>query len=387
MLKPIIKIQYKDLYMEALRFTGTGSEYFKIWIVNVLLTIITLGIYYPWAKVRNRRYFYANSTLNDRNFEYHSTGKQLLLGFLIGLVLFVIYNIVTQVAPQFALFFMGFFMLILPWIIWRSLIFNMKVSSFSNVHFSFRGALKTSYLIFLGYPLLIIFFIVMVGIIASAAIPPLQSLPSDPTLFIIGGIIIGIFSMILYTFAIALIQKKSKEYMINNSFYGQGQFSTELKTKKFLSIYAKGIMLALLPLVVMGLGFVGMDVGPGAEIFFIVAYFGFIIASLLAGAYIMSRIRAYVYENTLLDDRVAFESTLGARALAWVIFTNLLMVLFTLGLAMPWAKVRMANLMLENTLVDTSVGFDEYITQEQARGGAIGEQIGEAFDVDMDVGF
>ena len=40
--------------MEALRFTGSGSEYFKIWIVNVLLTIITLGMYYPWAKVRNR---------------------------------------------------------------------------------------------------------------------------------------------------------------------------------------------------------------------------------------------------------------------------------------------------------------------------------------------
>ena len=39
-----------------IRFSGSGSEYFRIWIVNLLLTIVTLGIYYPWAKVRQTRY-------------------------------------------------------------------------------------------------------------------------------------------------------------------------------------------------------------------------------------------------------------------------------------------------------------------------------------------
>jgi len=33
-------------------FHGTGREYFKIWIVNLVLTIATLGIYAAWAKVR-----------------------------------------------------------------------------------------------------------------------------------------------------------------------------------------------------------------------------------------------------------------------------------------------------------------------------------------------
>ena len=40
-------------------FRGDGAEYFKIWIVNILLTIVTLGIYSAWAKVRNNRYFYS----------------------------------------------------------------------------------------------------------------------------------------------------------------------------------------------------------------------------------------------------------------------------------------------------------------------------------------
>jgi len=61
--------------MKTFEFTGSGSEYFKIWIVNILLTIVTLGIYYPWARVRSNRYLYGNSSMEGKNFDYHATGK------------------------------------------------------------------------------------------------------------------------------------------------------------------------------------------------------------------------------------------------------------------------------------------------------------------------
>ncbi len=35
-----------------LEFHGSGGEYFRIWIVNLCLTIVTFGIYTAWAKVR-----------------------------------------------------------------------------------------------------------------------------------------------------------------------------------------------------------------------------------------------------------------------------------------------------------------------------------------------
>ena len=372
--------------MEALRFTGSGSEYFKIWIVNILLTIITLGIYYPWAKVRNRRYFYGNTNLADRNFEYHATGKQLLLGFIIGVIFFAIYTFVTQVAPQFAIIFVLLGMLVFPWLIWRSLMFNMKVTSFSNVHFAFKGSLKKSYLIFLGYPLLSFIFIVIIGVLASVIVPAKESFESlNENLLIGGGIVLGLLVAAGYIYFIALIKKKSKEYIIGNSYYGQGAFSTELETKEFIAIYLNAFGILLATMAVLG-GVAYMFVSAPEVIFFVV-YFGFILSSLLIGAYAISRERAYIYSNTLLDGKIAVESTLGARAFAWVMFTNMLLVMFTLGLAMPWAKVRMARLMLDNTLVDTSAGFDEYITQQQNNVGALAEQIGEAFDVEMDVGF
>ena len=49
-----------DVMAESLEFRGKTGEFFGIWIVNVFLTIITLGIYSAWAKVRTNRYFYGN---------------------------------------------------------------------------------------------------------------------------------------------------------------------------------------------------------------------------------------------------------------------------------------------------------------------------------------
>jgi len=39
----------------AVEFKGDGWEYFKIWLVNVLLTMTTLGIYSARAKVKTKR--------------------------------------------------------------------------------------------------------------------------------------------------------------------------------------------------------------------------------------------------------------------------------------------------------------------------------------------
>ena len=62
------------------RFTGNTGEYFRIWIVNIALTIVTLGVYSPWAKVRKFRYFYGNTSLADGRFDYHAKPKAILIG-------------------------------------------------------------------------------------------------------------------------------------------------------------------------------------------------------------------------------------------------------------------------------------------------------------------
>ena len=59
-------------------FRGDGAEVFKIWIVSLLLTILTLGIYSAWAEVRSNRYFYSNVYFEGESFRYLAKLMQTL---------------------------------------------------------------------------------------------------------------------------------------------------------------------------------------------------------------------------------------------------------------------------------------------------------------------
>lgn len=401
--------------MKAFSFEGKGFEYFKIWIVNILLTIVTLGLYYPWAKVRNRRYFYANSNLEGRNFEYHATGKQLFIGYLISIVLLIIYVGIQNVSPAGSLIILGLFFIAFPWIIWRSLKFNMRVTSFSNVLFSFEGNLGAAYFNYMLLPFLFFLSLYVVPIALAIAVPKYADV-SGGSIGFIGGLLIFlavIGGLILALYMYSLMTKKMTSYVINFTRYGQGKFSTDLAVGPFVKITLKtvGLMIggSIIYMIIVGLiaaatGATGMLMGlvgnledPSAleetfqsPIIFVLiglVYLGLILIGFLAFAYSTSRKRAYIYDNTKLDNKITFTSTLGARKLAWVSITNLLMIAFTLGLATPWAAVRMARLYLDNTHADISVGLDEYVTQKQEEQSSLGEQIGDAFDVDAGVGF
>src|SRR5579862_8890456 len=78
---------------EQLQFTGKGGEYFGIWIVNLLLTLVTLGIYSPWAKVRKMHYFYRNTQLAGSSFDFHGSPVRILVGRAIAIVMFSEYNV------------------------------------------------------------------------------------------------------------------------------------------------------------------------------------------------------------------------------------------------------------------------------------------------------
>lgn len=396
--------------MNALRFEGTGFEYFKIWIVNVLLTIITFGLYYPWAKVRNRRYFYGNTTLDGHNFEYHATGRQLFVSHLIAMALLFTYVFISSVSEVgaglfFVVLFIGF-----PWVIWRGLIFNMRVTSFSNVRFNFAGTLGGSYfnymlLPFLGFVAvyLPIFIAAIAGGLGTGGGEPGGSFAIALTLGFLSVPVIGIF-------VYAWIRKHNQRYVVNGSSYGQGVFQANLEAARFVSIYAKAAGLYLLISIAVGLvGFLvfgglasseswvelggmledgeasGGEINPAAAGGIFLTYLAILAIGLAVMAYTTARVRAYVYANTTLDGDIQFASTLRARSLFGVWSTNALLIVLTLGLALPWTKVRAARLHINNTHVDTSSGLDEYVTQKQDEQSSLGDQIGDAFDVGVDV--
>lgn len=385
--------------MKALEFNGSGTEYFKIWIVNILLTIITLGIYHPWAKVRNKRYFYGNTELDNANFEYHATGKQLFLSYVIAMCLFLIATILNEFFPFFGIIAMVIFMVAIPWILWRTIIFNLRMSSYRNVRFGFKGSVGGAYAAFLGYPigLIIVFGVVIATIMGAGQLLDMNSVAMALT---------GILALFFYPAYFAMINKVSSTYFINGARFGQGEFAAEFSFKTFFGIALKGmglgILLSILAVVILSLiayFIIGLDqvmllsdqvanmeetAEPNPLLFVAIfsSYALLIPISVYVVAYFKARHRTYTFGEMTLDYSINFESTLRANTLFGIYITNFLLLLITLGLAYPWIKVRLYRYSIENITVAAPNGLAGYMSKKGSE-NAFGEELGDAFDLDV----
>jgi hypothetical protein len=127
------------------RFRGTAGEYFRIWIVNLFLTVITLGVYAAWAKVRTRRYIWANIDLAGHPFTFHGKPAAILRGNVIIAVLFTAYIAMERFDPAFAGVLFVVFTFVFPFLVCKSLRFNAHNTSYRNIRFHFQGSLRESY--------------------------------------------------------------------------------------------------------------------------------------------------------------------------------------------------------------------------------------------------
>ncbi|MEN3291753.1 MAG: hypothetical protein V7642_1006, partial [Burkholderiales bacterium] len=139
---------------EKFHFTGSGSEYFRIWIVNLLLTIVTLGIYSAWAKVRRLRYFYDSTRLAGATFDYHGKPLAILKGRVVALLFLASYNFAANSSVLAGLLMLALLALLGPWLAWKSLQFKLYNSSYRGIRFGFRGTAGKVYLSFLLLPAL-----------------------------------------------------------------------------------------------------------------------------------------------------------------------------------------------------------------------------------------
>ena len=63
------QVVIKEKQTRNLVFNGTGSGYFRVCIVNLLLIIITFGIFGAWALVRSKQYLYSHTELSGSCFK------------------------------------------------------------------------------------------------------------------------------------------------------------------------------------------------------------------------------------------------------------------------------------------------------------------------------
>src|SRR5271154_2471591 len=102
--------------VEPVRFTGSGAEYFGIWIVNLLLTILTIGIYSAWAKVRRLQYFYRHTELAGSSFDFHGNPIKILIGRAVALLMLIAYNYSIRTRSSLTLLVIGGIAFAMPWL-------------------------------------------------------------------------------------------------------------------------------------------------------------------------------------------------------------------------------------------------------------------------------
>src|SRR6266849_4419947 len=134
---------------EQLHFTGNGAEYFGIWIVNLLLTIITLGIYSAWAKVRRLQYFYRHTEVAGSSFDFHGSPTRILIGRVIALVMLFAYNYSVRLRSPLTIVILAAIAVVMPWLLRNSFRFRLYNTSWRGTRFHFRGTLAGAYRVFL----------------------------------------------------------------------------------------------------------------------------------------------------------------------------------------------------------------------------------------------
>jgi uncharacterized membrane protein YjgN (DUF898 family) len=375
----------------ALTFTGSAGEYFRIWIVNIALTILTLGVYVAWAKVRTRRYFYANTMLNGQPFDYLAKPGAILRGYLIVGGALLAMNITSRISPFIGYVITTIGWCLVPFLLYKAHRFKARYSAYRNIRFSFTGSIGGAYK---AYAFIPIFF--LLGFFAS--LPVLLSGQDTPNPVEPPSLIMmGVFALagLLFLASFPYFAFLQRHYFHDNMDYGKTPSSFTGSAGRYYGIYIRaggmmfgaGIAMALMVAVLMPamIGFSREGNKPntiGIIAVSFISYIVFLLLILLIQQYVYARTFNYSWGSTRLGT-VRFDISLRARDLAWIRLTNILAIVFSLGFLTPWAKVRRTRYILPRTVATLPGDMGSFEPAEEYREDAVGDTAADFFDWDI----
>jgi uncharacterized membrane protein YjgN (DUF898 family) len=334
-------------------FTGNAGEYFKIWIVNVALTLCTLGIYSAWAKVRKKRYLYGNTLLDGSPFEYHGDPIKIFKGRLIIGGVLLVYFVTISFLPFIEDYSWLLFLLILPWLVVIARTFNARNSSYRNIRFDFKTKWREAFAVFFGLGLL------------------------------------GVTGLGYPYFAY-----RRTLFVVTHSRYGTTPLALHWTNMvgTFYGIYIIAAVLFVVLFFVNGLILMqlGSFWGPQDQplSIWLVLTLGFLSMGLLAYLPILAFLKTATTNLIWSNCSIAhhrFSSSLKASQMIWLYVSNAIAILLSLGLLIPWATLRLLRYRLENCKLLAAGDLNEFVAGQQSEVAATGEEASEFFDVDVGI--
>lgn len=315
-----VAVQEKE---HNIAFKGKGAAYFGVVVVNWLLTMLTLGIYYPWAKARQLQYLYGTTEINNDPLSFHGTGKEMFKGFIKAILLFVIiYGIffallILEFPLIGTLFFYLSIIAILPLVIHGSIRYRMSRTSWRGIRFGYRGDRKTLTLNFFKW----IFFTI---------------------------ITFGLYN--------AWMTMNLRNYLLGNIKFGSLKFKYKGDGLEFFIL---NFTCYLLTIFTFGIYFFWWQ----------------------------KKLFDYYINNLSVendeDQNIKMHSTATGFGFLKLILVNQLILIFTLGLGYAWTVTRTLTFVFNHIELKGDIDLDKIIQTEENFKDATADDIGDMLDLDL----
>lgn len=357
---------------QRLVFTGTGAEYFRLWVVNTLLTLATLGVYSAWAKRRKARWFARHTLLAGEPFDFHGDPRRILVGRVLALTLLVCYGHAFEWSKAAGFVMLGVLYGLGPMLFAGAQRFKLGNTSWRGVRFGFQASAPVVYASCL--PLLVAWTVASIG--ASMGL----------NRYVIGLVALGV--SLLFPLAHGWL----KRFQHRHARYGERAFSFDLPVRAFYGLYLALVGLMFLAglaafvvsaLAVWGAQSVGGPKVTGVRLLSSLVTMG--VVWVIGWPVYIARLQKLIWNNTRLEGGIEFRYDLPAMKLFGTLAVHGLLTVLTLGLYWPFLAVRLARLRVGGMTVlsDEPVGTMRVRAASTGRRGAAGDGVADAFGLDI----
>ena len=387
-------------------FTGRGAEYFRVWIVNVLLSIITLGFYTPWARRRTAKYFYGHSLVANSPLEFTAQQRKMVMGFVVLVLITLAYNLAANTGQDAAVSVFLLAGAVLAPFLWGSAMrFRLGATRWRGLRLQFTASWREVYTAsWPVFALALVWIALLFGLqalapevaevakVATAADAP-QITPAMVGLVGLGLVLsVLLFIRLEYNFKSLLVLRTQVGAQAGRWKPVYMDFvKVWLATVGFFLVCVLGMGLALAALAGGSIALItNQTQHPGVWMFVVIALatvggvFLLLLASAPARAYREARMFQLLWNNIGVSQIARFKCNLRTRSYILLRLKNMLLTLLTLGLYRPFALVSEYRMKLESVTLHIKGGVGQVagaLVREQQ--GGVGDALADAVGLDL----
>lgn len=302
-------------------FHGQGAALFFVIVKNVLLTLVTLGIYAPWAKTARRKFVWSSIEIHGQRLSYTGTGAELFKGYLKVAAAYLIFfgvptlvkradkNVGTLVQIVATLLIV----LVVPFAIWWSRAYLLSRTTWRGVRFRMVGSAK----------------------------------PYAKTFIV--GVVLTVLTLGFYS---PYLANRLREQMTNATYLGSQPFRYDGKGSELFKIWIKGFLLTIVTLGIYSF-------------------------------WLQANMQRYYMEHTSIDQACG-RFTLAGGDFFKLTLGQIFGTALTLGIAFPWILCWTLRKVCDGLSFEGNIDFTQ-INAAAAHGAAAGDGLADAFGVDLGV--